>query len=304
MATRARASGGSGGDEERAEVSDIRHLEGSLGEPPHGEEPGRDEGPLQDRRRASGGRAVRGLPARNWVWRHSIGEGHARHWILDDNIDGFFRFNRNLKVKVSTGATFAAAEDFVDRYANVPMSGMNYFMFVTRKAGDIPPVYFNTRVYSCILLSNSPRHRLWWRGRYNEDTDLSLRFLKAGHCTILFNAFLALKQQTMTMRGGNTEDLYRRGDGVDGRLEMARSLQRQHPDVVRVTQKWGRWQHQVDYKRFKGNKLIRVGAEVTEGTDDYGMRLVRVEPKGKLMRSPGERGPRARRVKRTRRTGR
>src|SRR5581483_7814808 len=24
------------------------------------------------------------IPARNWVWKHSICEGHQRHWILDD----------------------------------------------------------------------------------------------------------------------------------------------------------------------------------------------------------------------------
>ena len=23
------------------------------------------------------------IPARNWVWEHSIQEGHQRHWILD-----------------------------------------------------------------------------------------------------------------------------------------------------------------------------------------------------------------------------
>ena len=27
------------------------------------------------------------IPARNWVWEHSISIGAERHWILDDNID-------------------------------------------------------------------------------------------------------------------------------------------------------------------------------------------------------------------------
>lgn len=223
------------------------------------------------------------IPARNYVWEHSISEGHARHWILDDNIDGFYRFNRNLKVKVSNGSTFAAAEDFTDRYVNVPMSGMNYFMFATRKSGDIPPCYFNTRVYSCILLSNQYPHR--WRGRYNEDTDLSLRFLKDGYCTILFNAFLAMKQQTMTMKGGNTDELYKQNSKFDGRLEMARSLQRQHPDVVSVTWKWNRWQHHVDYRPFKQNKLKRrTDVEIGDTVNDYGMRLLKVEPKSERRR--------------------
>ena len=31
------------------------------------------------------------IPARNWVWEHSINEGHRRHWIMDDNIKHFQR---------------------------------------------------------------------------------------------------------------------------------------------------------------------------------------------------------------------
>jgi hypothetical protein len=208
------------------------------------------------------------IPARNWVRGHSIGEGHARHWILDDNIRGFYRYNRNLKVPAETGALFRAVEDFTERYENVALSGMHYFMFVKRRF-VIPPVQINTRIYSCILVNNAISHR--WRGRYNEDTDLSLRVLKSGYCTILFHAFLARKETTMTMKGGNTDDLYQ----GDGRLKMALSLQRQHPDVVKVTRKWGRWQHHVDYRPFKGNKLIRrPGAVIPEGPDEYGMRLV------------------------------
>jgi hypothetical protein len=217
------------------------------------------------------------IPARNFVWEHSISEGHDRHWILDDNISNFFRFNRNMMIPVADGAIFRAAEDFTDRYANVPMSGMNYEMFVKRKCDNFPPFNTNTRVYSCILLSNHVPHR--WRGRYNEDTDLSLRFLKDGFCTVLFNAFLADKMPTMRMKGGNTDDLYKQNDKFDGRLEMAKSLQRQHPDVTRITWKWGRWQHHVDYRPFKVNKLIlKRSAEINPGINDYGMVLKQLQP--------------------------
>lgn len=208
------------------------------------------------------------IPARNWVWEHSIAAGAARHWILDDNIVCFMRFNRNLKVPVSSGNIFAAMEDFVDRFVNVPMAGPNYKMFASRKSGNIPPFTHNTRVYSCILLANNVPHR--WRGRYNEDTDLSLRFLKDGFCTFLFNAFLAEKSVTMTMKGGNTDELY----AGDGRLLMAQSLQQQHPDVVKITRKWGRWQHQVDYRPFKSNRpILRPGVVIPDGPNNYGMVL-------------------------------
>lgn len=197
------------------------------------------------------------IPARNWIWEHAKKSGAARHWILDDNISGFRRFNRGQRLRVSDGSIFAEAESFVDRYKNVPMAGFQYSMFaiteVTRAITK--PFLANTRIYSCILLSNETSHR--WRGRYNEDTDLSLRLLKDGFCTILFYAFLCDKQGTMQMKGGNTDELYKQNEAFDGRLAMARSLQSQHPDVTTVIRKWGRWQHNVDYRPFKSNKLIR-----------------------------------------------
>lgn len=209
------------------------------------------------------------IPARNWIWEHSIEEGHKRHWILDDNIYYFCRLHNNRKLHADTGAIFKAAEDFTDRYENVALSGMQYFMFASQKT-QVPPFLLNTRIYSCILINNDLPYR--WRGRYNEDTDLSLRALKDGWCTVLFNAFLARKAVTMSMKGGNTDELY----AGDGRLKMAQSLQDQHPDVTKITWKWGRWQHQVDYSRFKANKLIRrEDVVIPEGVNNYGMKLVK-----------------------------
>lgn len=209
------------------------------------------------------------IPARNWVWEHSIKSGAAWHWILDDNINGFWRLHDNLKTRVGTGAIFKAAEDFVERYDNVVEAGFNYYMFAPQKSDAIKPFTLNTRIYSCILLRNDIQHR--WRGRYNEDTDLSIRILKDGWCTILFNAFLAWKMTTMHMKGGNTDELYK----DDGRLKMAESLAEQHPDIVTITEKWGRPQHQVYYGGFKKNKLRKKqGITIKDGPDDYGMKLV------------------------------
>ena len=149
-------------------------------------------------------------------------------------------------------------------------------MFAPEKRGaNMPPFALNTRIYSCILIQNNiaaPDGTPYrWRGRYNEDTDLSLRVLKDGWCTVLFYAFLAGKMPTMTMKGGNSDELYA---AEDGRYQMALSLVRQHPDVTTITRKWGRWQHQVDYRPFKNNRLIkRPGAIIPAGADEYGMVL-------------------------------
>ena len=209
-----------------------------------------------------------GIPARNFVWEHSINEGHERHWILDDNIEQFNRLNRNLQVKVLTGSIFKAAEDFVDRYENVALAGFQYDYFAKAKT-ILPAFYLNTRIYSCILIKNDLPYR--WRGIYNEDTDLSLRALKDGWATVLFYAFIQQKAQTMTMKGGNTDTIYNQGDD---RLEFAESLVKQHPDVARVTWKFNRWHHQVNYKPFKKNKLIRKpNIEIKEQVNEYGMYL-------------------------------
>jgi hypothetical protein len=210
------------------------------------------------------------IPARNWVWEHSISTGAARHWILDDNIEKFFRLTNGQKWKATDGAIFRAAEDFVDRYVNVPMAGFEYALFKAKKQQS-PPFALNRRVYSCILLSNDPMYSAYrWRGRYNEDTDLSLRFLKDGFCTILFYAFLAKKRATLAHKGGNTDELYQ----GDGRLKMAQSLQAQHPDVTTIAWKWGRWQHQVDYRPFKKNKpILRKGVVIPDEPNNYGMVL-------------------------------
>ena len=221
-----------------------------------------------------------GIPARNWVWEHSRSIGAERHWILDDNIKCFRRFCKNNRIIVADGTIFKAAEDFVDRYENVAMAGFQYNLFAVTgnqysgRKFNLKPFLLNTRVYSCILLKNDIPYQ--WRGRYNEDTDLSLRILKDGWCTVLFYAFLADKSATMTMGGGNTDQLYKQDEKFDGRLEMAKHLFRQHPDVVKVTRKWGRWQHTVDYKPFKGNQLIRKkGVNIPEGVNNYGMVLVK-----------------------------
>lgn len=215
------------------------------------------------------------IPARNWVWEDSMKKGFERHWILDDNIERFGRLNNNKRVTVADGTTFKAAEDFVERYENVALAGMQYQGFVEERSVN-KPFILNTRIYSCILIKNDIPYR--WRGRYNEDTDLSIRAMKDGWCTILFYAFYCNKQPTMTMKGGNTDELYKQTRDFDGRLEMAKSLQQQHPDIVTITRKWNRWQHQVDYSRFKANKLIKKkDVVIPKGVNNYGMKLIELQ---------------------------
>lgn len=210
-------------------------------------------------------------PARNFAWDHAIAHGHAWHWVMDDNLRNFYRLNNNLKLQLADGTGLYVMEDFALRYTNVAMAGPNYEMFIPRKAKG-PPFHINTRIYSCNLIRNDVPHR--WRGRYNEDTILSLDMLKDGWCTVLFNAFMCDKVRTQLVPGGNTAEFYAK----EGTLPKSRMLARVHPDVARVTWRFQRWHHHVDYRPFRRNRLIRKpDAAIPEGINEYGMVLQRRE---------------------------
>ena len=210
-------------------------------------------------------------PARNFVWDHAIAQGAAWHWVMDDNIMWFQRLHENIKIRVHDGALFRCMEEFCERYENVAMAGPNYRFFAKQREA-VPPFILNTRIYSCNLIRNDVPFR--WRGRYNEDTDLSLRMLKAGWCTVQFNAFLQDKIHTQVIQGGNTAEFYAK-EGTLPKSQMQVAL---HPDVSRLVWKFGRWHHHVDYRPFKANRLRRKpGVVIPEGVNEYGMVLRRRE---------------------------
>jgi hypothetical protein len=188
--------------------------------------------------------------ARNFIWEHSISLGFDWHWVMDDNIRGFYYLNHNKRLIAGDGTPFKLMEDFVLKYKNIAMAGPNYRMFCPSRT-KYPPFITNTRIYSCNLIRNGVPFR--WRGRYNEDTDLSLRMLKAGWCTVQFNAFLQQKINTQQVKGGNSEAFYDK----DGTLPKSKMQVAMHPDISRLVWKFNRWHHHVDYSGFK-QKLIRI----------------------------------------------
>lgn len=208
-------------------------------------------------------------PARNFAWDLSVQQGFKYHWVMDDNCQHFFRLNRNLKLRLGDGTMFKVMEDFVQRYSNVPLSGINYHG-LCKSVDPVPPFVLNSRVYSFLLIRNDCKYR--WRGRYNEDTDISLRVLKDGDCIIQFNALLAEKIMTQRVSGGNTKEFYA-DEGTKAKSEMLAKL---HPDVAKVVWKFNRWHHEVNYNEFKKNNKLKFRNDYVKkkGINEYGMRLI------------------------------
>lgn len=199
-------------------------------------------------------------PARNHCWEHSVSRGDKKHFIFDDNIYGFVRFNQGLRKKTLATLAIQTLQEFSDQYSNLAISGFNYRYFVDPSLKK--PFFINTHVYSAMLIRNDLDFR--WRLKYNEDVDLCLQALQRKYCTILLNVFLINKVSTTAkMKGGNQSELYQDNNEIK-KLLKSRSLEQVWPQYVNVVQRFGRTHHQISWnKHFKHPlKRSRLRAEI------------------------------------------
>jgi len=90
------------------------------------------------------------IPARNWIKDHAVEAGHLRHWQLDDNIRRTRRWYRKKRISCRAGVALAVVEDFVDRYENVAVAGLQYNMFAYAMGAHGKPPFHLNAVYSAI----------------------------------------------------------------------------------------------------------------------------------------------------------
>lgn len=195
-----------------------------------------------------------GIPARNFIKWYSINVlKEEKHWILDDNIDGFYRYHLNKHLKIKSGIIFTSVENYCLRYNNIGLAGFNYKSMVPEISYNRPPIRMNGKVFSCILIDNKLNYP--WQGIYNEDIDLALRLLKDGFVNLEFQHILINKATSGTMKGGNTSSIYKN----DGYKKKVDALIEQHPDVKIVYKelKSKQYHHNVDYSPFSNNTLIQ-----------------------------------------------
>ena len=230
-----------------------------------------------------------GIPVRNFVWQHSVDNGYKKHWIIDDNIDRFYRWNENVQKRVKDGVVFRVMEDYSDMFKNLGLVSCQYASFVPGIDTGRGAVIRNTRTYSCILINTElldKRLEERWRGTYNEDTDLTLRVLSTGDlCTANFNSILSGKQTTGTMKGGNTTTIYEFGEDKEenskftGLQKKFDELKENWGSIVKFTNnrhKDGRPHHHISYTRhFKQPLILKDGIKREPKVNNYNMNLVK-----------------------------
>jgi hypothetical protein len=231
--------------------------------------------------------------ARNFCKDHAIEAGAERHWQFDDDVLMIRRLHKGYRIPMDSGLGLAIVEEFVDRYENIAIAALNHIGFLPCNGSTQTkwkPFDLNARCYTAWLFWNKLPNR--WRFRYNEDTDMTLQVLADGWCTVMFNAIHMQTGPTnyggkVTKKEGGQQAVY----ADDGRLKMARELERVWPGVVTTERKFGRPQHKVNKNWAMFNtKLIRrkdIDWDAIEagGPNEFGMKLRQVaEIKSKDMR--------------------
>jgi len=224
------------------------------------------------------------VPVRNFCWEHSVKNGFTKHWQLDDNIKWFYRWDRNTKKKVKDGVFFRMMEDFSDKFENLGLTSCQYVHFIPTTKCDRKQFILNTRAYSCILINSElldQRLDERWRGRSNDDTDLSLRVLSTGDlCTVNFNNLLSGKQTSGSMKGG-MEKIYE-GHTHEGYQKKFDELKKNWGDIVTFTNKKhkdGRPHHHIEYTKLFTQKLkLKDGLIREPKINNYNMTLKNKTP--------------------------
>ena len=122
----------------------------------------------------------------------------------------------------------------------------------------------------------STEEKYVYRGRYNEDTIISLDVLKDGNCTMDFNIALIEKEATQKLGGGNTEEFY----AGEGTLPKSLMLKVVYPKETTLSHKFSRDHHSVKYKKYYDNEPIYIDGYDPEDnraeTDLFRFKKVRI----------------------------
>jgi len=210
------------------------------------------------------------IPVRNFIHRWNIIQKKQKnkcdrknkYWLLDDNIGGYKWVDLYTKVDCNSPLVFRMIEDWSDNIKNMYLCGHQYSSFVP-EIDMKQKVLYGTRVFSSMLIDcNLPplnEEDDIWRGKYNEDVDLSVRLLSQGFPTANFCNITSCKSSTGSCKGGNTDEIYSEdaGDKRGGKIKTDEIIKR-WPEYVRECVRFGRPHHDIKNEwitKWKKNNL-------------------------------------------------
>ena len=146
---------------------------------------------------------------RNTCLEHSKQNDHKKFWLLDDNMTGWYYFNMLEITRINHPYVFTHLEDISDNIQE-PLGVISHCYTFDVRVNDLRnPLQINTKNYSSSLIDTEVCGDIRFRLQYNEDIDFTLQVLERGIKTIGLNIFLAGKKATKTIKGGNTDSIYK-----------------------------------------------------------------------------------------------
>jgi hypothetical protein len=115
-----------------------------------------------------------------------------------------------------------------------------------------------------------------WEGSYNEDVDLSVRILKSGYASALFNFYNVNKLRSGVQDGGNIANVYK---DPNSDKYKAYSLMDKHPDIVKIVYRYKRYHHEADLSKFDIPFVWKANQEKKyekKEDNNHGLQLVNV----------------------------
>lgn len=211
-----------------------------------------------------------GTPQRNLAWDDAKKRGYEKHWILDDNIDGYYWFNQRKQIQIKSGVVFRNIEDVVDNIKEkIGLAAHNY-RYDARDTELRPPIIVNGKTFSSILVNHTllDMCNIKWRLKYNEDIDLGLQTLTTGLMTLGFDTFVSNKMPSLKNKEGGNREIYSnyKKEGFTKKLECLMKQWRHleglvKPSTKKLNKEEERDHHNVDWDRFKpqdnNGKIIR-----------------------------------------------
>jgi hypothetical protein len=157
---------------------------------------------------------------RNFCIEWSKKNGYSKHWQVDDDLNSLHyremditKGLRNTEKIIDPINMLLYIEEIADRCVNYGAGCLTHDGFAFAKKKDID---INKMIYCFQLINNSIKSR--YQPNTSEDVDFSVRILKEGYVTMVFNKYSFRTPSSGSIKGGcNSSVDYKKRGNIDGR---------------------------------------------------------------------------------------
>lgn len=150
-----------------------------------------------------------GTPMRNNILNYWNEKKIKRAWLLDDNINVYYRIHNGCKNKIYSSLVFKSVENYIENIEEYVGICSHNIGALVRQGYPRPVITEDTKHYSSLLLLTDNKFR--FKHKYNEDIFISIDYLNSGLLNFCFTNNVFDKNTSGKDKGGNTNTIYKDG---------------------------------------------------------------------------------------------